>query len=227
MLIGCPAQSLVLRLRHIPPKHIAINHTHPLPLPPLASLRDLLNQSLDCIDITRWTGDKTSASYISGQLRLLHSLLQEAHETLRGPSSLEPDRHETWLHPVASSHFDPPLPENLSFDFSIQDASIVLVIRTLENADHPPDLRSRFMNILGGHRTEHDESHRRFKYGANGEPGGGREVRVVEKVRVEAPDPSLMAAMAKLGGLEHAVGMARACLGVVMEEDVEDLEDCH
>ena len=180
------------------------------------TLRDLLNQCLDCIDITRWTGDRFSAQYISSQLRLLHSLLGEAHSYLKGPSSLEPDR-ETWLHPAPSTHFEPPLPNTLSLDFSVQDASVVLVIRALEPADLAPDLRSRFVNAFGGRRIEHDEAHRRFKY-------MGEEVRVREKVRVEAPDPSLMAVLAKVGGLEHAVGMARCCLAVVMEEDVKEIE---
>lgn len=42
-----------------------------------------------------------------------------------------------------------------------------------------------------------------------------------EKVRVESQDPSLMAALAKLGALEHTVGLSRRALDVVMgkEED--------
>lgn len=193
-----------------------VNPTHPLPLAPIALLRNLLDQCLDCIDITRWTGDRTSASYISAQLRLLHSLLVEAQQTLKGPTSLEPDR-ETWLHPAPPTHFDPPLPPSMSLDFSIQEASIVLVIRTLEPADVAPDLRSRFVNAFGGRRVDHDEAHRRFTY-------GGEEVRVREKVRIEAPDPSLMSVLAKVGALAHAVGMARCCLAVVMEEDVSEIE---
>lgn len=93
----------------------------------------------------------------------------------------------------------------------------MLVIRALEPADLAPDLRSRFANAFGGRRIEHDEAHRRFQY-------MGEEVRVREKVRIESPDPSLMAVLAKVGGLEHAVGMARCCLAVVMEEDVEEIE---
>lgn len=210
-------QSLVFRPKHNHAMHLAINATHPLILDPLASLRDLLNQSLDCIDITRWTGDRTSAPYISSQLRLLHGLLYEAHSTLKGPAALEPDC-ETWLRPAEPSHFVPPLPESLSLDFSIQDASIVLVMRTLEPADALPDIRSRFATAFGAaRRAEHDEADRRFVY-------RGVDVRVKEKVRVESADPSLMAAMAKLAALEHAVGMARCCLAVVMEEEVEEIE---
>ena len=42
-----------------------------------------------------------------------------------------------------------------------------------------------------------------------------------EKVRVESQDPSLMAVMAKLSALGHAVGGWRLKVGMVMGEDVE------
>lgn len=40
-------------------------------------------------------------------------------------------------------------------------------------------------------------------------------VRVRESVRVESQDPKLMAVWAKLGGLEHALGLAIKSLGMV------------
>lgn len=209
-------QSLVLRLRHYSPTQLAVNATHPLILPTLSSLRELLNQSLDCIDITCWTGDRTSAPYISSQLRLLHGLLGEAHSSLKGTAAAQADR-ESWLRPMDANHFQPPLPDNLSLDFSIQEASIVLTIRVLESADAAPDIRSRFATVFLTKRAEHDEEDLRFNY-------NGTEVKVKEKVKIESADPNLMAAMAKLAALEHAVGMARCCLAVVMEEDVEEIE---
>lgn len=94
----------------------------------------------------------------------------------------------------------------------------MLVIRTLEPADAVPDIRSRFAPaFLQPRRADHDETDQRFSY-------NGDEVKVKEKVRVESADPNLMAAMAKLAALEHAVGMARCCLAVVMEEEVEEIE---
>lgn len=42
-----------------------------------------------------------------------------------------------------------------------------------------------------------------------------------EKVRVESQDPSLIAVMAKLSALGHAVGVWRRRVGVVMGEDFE------
>ena len=47
----------------------------------------------------------------------------------------------------------------------------------------------------------------------------GKEVKVREKVRVESQDPSLMAVMAKLSGLEHAVRGAGVMLATVMGKD--------
>ena len=46
-----------------------------------------------------------------------------------------------------------------------------------------------------------------------------------EKVRVESQDPSLMAVMAKLSALEHAVGVARGSLAIVMGVEEEEEED--
>ena len=42
-----------------------------------------------------------------------------------------------------------------------------------------------------------------------------------EKVRVESQDPSLMAVMAKLSALGHAVAGWRLRVGVVMGEELE------
>jgi len=42
----------------------------------------------------------------------------------------------------------------------------------------------------------------------------GGDVRVRERVRIESQDPSLMAVWAKLGGLEHALGLAIKSLDI-------------
>ena len=57
---------------------------NPLPLPQLTALLTLLNQALDIIDISRWTGDPHNGAFISGQLRLLADTIDEAQQTLRG-----------------------------------------------------------------------------------------------------------------------------------------------
>ena len=52
----------------------------------------------------------------------------------------------------------------------------------------------------------------------------GQEVKVKEKVRVESQDPSLMAVMAKLSALEHALAFSRRNLMIVMGITDEDDE---
>lgn len=209
-------QSLHLRLRTLPPSHLSLNPDQPLILDSLVHLRSLLNQSLDCVDITRWTGEPDSASFLSSQLRLLHSLITDARSTLRGSPLL--GASSPWVpEPLDPNTFAPALPNNLSFDLTIHDAALVLVVRSLEPADVQPGLTGRFALAIGAQRREvHDEADRTFVY-------AGREVRVREKVRVESADPSLMAAMAKLAALEHTIGMARKSLGIVMGDDVDDL----
>lgn len=56
----------------------------PLPLPQLSTLLNLLNQALDIIDISTWTGDPKNGSFISGQLRLLADIIDEARAVMRG-----------------------------------------------------------------------------------------------------------------------------------------------
>jgi G3E family GTPase len=162
-------------------------------------------------------------------------------------------------------------------EFRVEDASLVLTVRVLEDADAVPDIKSRFFSAVGAqrrlehdeldrvfvvrdheeHSSEHGEHHHHHRNNKNntsqnantangneiaergnddsrearvennipGETRGieGRAVRVKEKVRVESADPSLMAAMAKIGALEHAVGMARWALSVVMEEEMVEV----
>jgi hypothetical protein len=221
------SQSLVLQLRHHPPTHIKLTDHHPLPLPPLTNLRNLLNQCLDAVDITLFTGPRPgdgasstpeAAQFLSSQLRLLQGLLAEAYSTLRGPVALGASpTPETWLDKQLPSAFEPPLPESLSLDFGIQDASLILLVRALQPADAVPSLQSRFLTAFAPRHAEHDEWDRTFDY-------GGKEVRVREKVRVEAADPVLMSVMSKLAALEHAVGMGRVGLSAVMRDGVEDIE---
>jgi hypothetical protein len=47
-------------------------------------VRDLVNQSLDVVDVSTWTGDPLDASFIFGQLHLLHETIMEARHVLKG-----------------------------------------------------------------------------------------------------------------------------------------------
>jgi hypothetical protein len=218
-------QTLALRLRTHPLIHLSLSQDHPLILAPLTSLRTLINQSLDCVDITRWTGDRSSAPFISSQLHLLHSLILEALALLKGPPLLAPtnptpgstpphnapsNSSEWTTSPPDLSTFVPPLPPSLSLDITLSDSSLVLTTRVLEPTSIQPNLGERFAFAIGAQRRlEHDEMDEVFVF-------RGEEVRVREKVRVEwSADPSLLSLGAKLGALERTVHGARVGLGVV------------
>lgn len=197
----------------------------------LVTTRTLINSCLDVVDATQWTGDAKNANFISGQLRLLHENVQEAKAGLRGWT----DKQKPWTEDsVDAKAFDPPLPANVSFHLSISEAAVVLNVRTLEmaypqsgtntplssaaNASYTGlSLRERLATALagGGRSFAHDEIQEVFTY-------QGQDVRVRDKVRVESQDPSLMAALAKLGALERSVTIARRALDVVMARDHDE-----
>lgn len=210
--------SLHLRLKTCNPAHFVLAPDHTIILNPLANLRSVLNQSLDCVDITRWTGDRTSATFISSQFRLLHSLITEARTILKGSVKIPPSTSDSWHNPSKPPNveaFKPPLPETLSLYLSVREAYLVLTVRVLEPADAPQTIGTRFAFAIGAQRRlEHDEMDETFNY-------LGHNVRVKEKVRVESADPSLIAVMAKLAALDHTIGLARKCLSLVMGEEME------
>jgi len=82
------AQDIQLRLQTLPPPQslpsYLIHIQNPLLLPQLSNLLTLLNQALDIIDISTWTGDPQNGSFIAGQLKLLSDTMKEARQTLKG-----------------------------------------------------------------------------------------------------------------------------------------------
>ncbi|KAF2150211.1 hypothetical protein K461DRAFT_296586 [Myriangium duriaei CBS 260.36] len=229
-----------LRLASLPPPRgqpayrLAVSSSASAPtlvIEQLVSARTLINSCLDVVDATSWTGDASSADYISSQFRLLHENVQEAKSALIGG----PDTAKSWPDdPIDKNTFDPPLPGPLSLHFYVADAGLNLVVRTLEIASDghsgtsTPNssysqtysglsIRNRLAAALGAVQAPlHDEHDEAFTY-------RGQQVRVKEKVRVETQDPSLMAALAKLSALEHTVALMRRALDVVM--GVEQGED--
>ena len=94
-----PDQDIQLRLQTLPPPNRApswpLKLARPpdadaaadapaLPLPQLSTVRNRINQSLDVVDVSTWSGDAQDANFIVGQLRLLHDLLHEARGLLKG-----------------------------------------------------------------------------------------------------------------------------------------------
>ncbi|KAA8914660.1 RAVE subunit 2/Rogdi [Sphaerosporella brunnea] len=148
-------------------------------------------------------------------LQALQENVSAARAALRAASA-----HRLFpFHAVDPKVFEPPLvPGAAAFSLHIAEASLVVEVRTLEPvapADNgrgnflagidisPFGFRERFAAAVGIHHGPASRAH------ASGEEEvvsfNGTKVRVKEVVRVESQDPSLMAAWAKLGGLEHVL----------------------
>lgn len=192
----------------------------------LVSVRNLINQSLDIVDVSTWTGDQLNARFIFSQLHLLHETIAEARQMLKGDTE---DVRGKWEEASADENtFDPPLPPYLSFHLCISDSALVLLLRTLEPSSpaHTPttfttdlsltgfSLRDR---LFGPRLPPHDETGAVFTW-------RGEEVKVKEKIRVESQDPSLMAVMAKLTALQYEVLKWIASLKVLMGDDDSESE---
>ncbi|GLB14103.1 37S ribosomal protein S22 [Aspergillus tubingensis] len=200
--------------------------TPELVLSQLVSVKNLVNQSLDIVDVSTWTGDPLNAGFIYSQLHLLRETISEARQMLKGES--DKVRGKWWETSAQEEMFDPPLPAYFSFHLSIADSALVLYLRTLESNTpvHTPtafatdisltgfNLRDR---LFGSRHRPHDEAGDVFTW-------KGDEVKVREKIRVESQDPSLMAVMAKLTALEHEVLKWISALKVLMGNEDTDSE---
>ncbi|RKF57554.1 putative 37s ribosomal protein rsm22 [Golovinomyces cichoracearum] len=202
-------------------------------LPSLSTLCKLLDQSLECLESTRFpvadTGTEETAisldinsdsSHIYSQLRLLHSFFQESLLILKGsdlpsksgPSDKTSHYAKAWhLEPLQSDLFIPELPSTLALDISIRECSLLLTIRVLEPCSQSPTLSSIFLTGIGAQRRlEHDEMNHEFLY-------RGEMVRVKEKCRIESSaDPFLLSCAAKLQVLERSVLGAMEALRTVL-----------
>ena len=198
-----------LRLPSLPPPRGALTHdltissaphAPTLVVPQLTAVRTAINACLDAIDVAVWAGDATNASFMAGQLQLLHDHINEARAALKGHSHVQ---QPWWDNALDDDTFDPPLPPNVSFHMSIFDAALVVEIRTLE--PHPAEdsslsgfnFRDRLASALGGARAPaHDD--------------------------VDSQDPALISAAAKLNALEHNVMLSRKALSIVMGHDAQE-----
>ncbi|EXJ81212.1 hypothetical protein A1O3_07502 [Capronia epimyces CBS 606.96] len=205
-----------------------------IPLLQLSAIKSLINDSLDIIDVSRWTGQSTDSSFIAGQLKLLHDNLREAKACLKGPvTGADLDSipgAQWWFNSPDENIFQPPLGDYLSLHFTIQDANLVLTVRTL--APTSPggtpstsldsafslsgfSLRSKLLG-MGPRPPNHDEMGEVFEW------RGRQEVIVREKIRVETSDPSLLSVAAKLNALEHEVARWRLNMRVILTGSVEE-----
>ncbi|CAL8576136.1 hypothetical protein XPA_002029 [Xanthoria parietina] len=209
--------------------------TSPLPLPQLSALLTFLNQALDIIDISTWTGDPKNGPFISGQLRLLGDIIHEAQAIMKGGEEVVGGKW--WEDDFNGDETDLNLPlyPSLSPHITLTPSSLLLTVRTLvpgpaasapgTNGTSTPSstsgssltglsLRTRLTHILAPMPAPtHDEADRTFLY-------RGSEVKVRDKVRVEAQDPSLMAVGAKLSAVGREVEAWRGKMAIVMGEEM-------
>lgn len=55
----------------------------------LTSVKNSINNALDVIDVTTWTGDARNANFVAGQMQLLLDNIHEARQALKGYSDVQ------------------------------------------------------------------------------------------------------------------------------------------
>ncbi|KAK1244497.1 hypothetical protein MKX07_003296 [Trichoderma sp. CBMAI-0711] len=244
--------TLGLQFKTIPPQALTLSHSVPIHIHALDTVHTHLNESIDLLGlllanskpptpggIETPTVNNTAQSLSSG-LRLLADSISSSIALLKGPPINEPDTRWT-TQSCPPGHFSPPLIPNFSLYITLQECSIVLVLRALEPVDAPVHFGTKLGLAIGTYRRlEHDEADIVFKWKPGGDelsdtkrvsanhtvepPAASRklsdsqleEVYVREKVRVESADPSLISLYSKLGYLSIMLEQARCNLDAVM-----------
>ncbi|KAL2269315.1 hypothetical protein VTJ83DRAFT_1499 [Remersonia thermophila] len=146
--------------------------------------------------------DLPPPQFLSAQLRVLSQSLSEASAQLRGattttasPSTSSADSSWT-TRSAAPSHFTPPLSQPhpgsahpvVSFHLTVQDAQLVLWLRSLEPADAKVNFGTKLALAIGTtRRLEHDESERVFGYCCNHDMSQGGAYALVGARRGSMP----------------------------------------
>lgn len=167
---------------------------------------------------------------IVDMLNSLHSNVLAARSALK-----EPAPHRLFpFHSVDSNIFDSSLPSSLAFNIYISEAALVAELRTLDSLPSldlnkssfslkaldipsPFGFKKRFATAVGLRGGSADQT----QHNAESNPEElvvykDTDVRVREIVRVESQDPKLMAAWAKLCGLEHVLSTTVKSLRLLM-----------
>ncbi|KAF3930267.1 hypothetical protein ABW20_dc0107221 [Dactylellina cionopaga] len=217
-------------------------------LPQLTDCRNFVHSALTTLPSTSSVEShkslplptKTTAAIIDS--KLLASQLDSLLSDIRSARGILKSTQKSNLfpyHAVESNLFDPPLPDNLALDVTIQDAAIVTELRLVENTNITAytgltalsmnidqhlsnfNFKERIAGAFKGRKVDGHGYRGGSGIGGNGEENEvytykGVEVKVKERIRVESQDPSLMSVMAKLGALEHNLAMGRTSLEIVM-----------
>ena len=113
-----------------------------MPLPQLTTLSTLLNQTLDIIDISTWTGDPQNGSFIAGQLRLLADTIDEARQTLKGGEDIVGGKwwEEIYSEDVSYHLLTLLLLWGLPFNFNVPNLVAYIHSLNTNKARHSPPL---------------------------------------------------------------------------------------
>ncbi|KAL6882958.1 RAVE subunit 2/Rogdi [Trichoderma longibrachiatum] len=244
--------TLGLQFKTIPPQALTLSHSVPIHIHALDTVHTHLNESIDLLGLLLANSKpsnpsaadtptvNSTAQSLSSGLRLLADSIAASIALLKGPPINEPDARWT-TQSCPPGHFSPPLMPNFSLYITLQECSIVLVLRALEPVDAPVHFGTKLGLAIGTYRRlEHDEADIVFKWKPGGDdlsdtkrvsanhtvepPAASRklsdsqleEVYVREKVRVESADPSLISLYSKLGYLSIMLEQARCNLDAVM-----------
>jgi hypothetical protein len=126
-------------------------------------------------------------------------VVDDVLEALREASGCLKEPRLTETFPLASlpgTRFSPALAEPVAMDLCIRDASLVADVWLLQDRRQSDGLLQKINRMTAGTNEGHHGGFVRFR---------GRDVRVVEHLRVESQDPALVAVMTKLTALTHAV----------------------
>lgn len=245
--------TLSLQFRTIAPQTLTLSQSFPVHIHVLDTLHTHLTESIDLLGLLLSnnrisdsgseanTSSTNAAQGLSSGMRLLADSITSSIALLKGPPINEADTN--WAtQSCPPSHFTPPLMQNFSFYITLQECSIVLLMRALEPVHAPVHFGTKLGLAIGTfRRLEHDEMDIIFKYKPGGDaysdtkrisanhtvepPAASRpptadtqleEVYVREKVRVESADPSLISLYSKLGYLSIVLDQARRNLDAVM-----------
>ncbi|KAM0521771.1 hypothetical protein ACHAPE_002332 [Trichoderma viride] len=252
--------TLSLQFRTIAPQTLTLSQSFPVHIHVLDALHTHLTESIDLLGLllsnnrisdsaseANASSTTNAAQALSSGMRLLADSITSSIALLKGPPLNEADTSWT-TQSCPASHFTPPLTQNFSFYITLQECSIVLLMRALEPVHAPMHFGTKLGLAIGTfRRLEHDEVDVIFKYKPGGDdysdtkrvsanhtvdpPAASRpqtantqleEVYVREKVRVESADPSLISLYSKLGYLSIVLDQARRNLDAVMNLQLKE-----
>ncbi|ORY85029.1 RAVE subunit 2/Rogdi [Protomyces lactucae-debilis] len=179
-----------IRLPGLSAQRVALNADKAMTLPQVAEVAHLVDISIaSCQHALQPDTAKRVVDDLLDNLREASACLKEPKLTETFP-----------LAELPGTRFSPILEEPVAMDLCIRDASLVADVYLLQDRKQSSNVFAKINRLASGSQGGGGEAHHggfvRFR---------GRDVRVVEHVRVESQDPALVAVMTKLAALTHSV----------------------